>query len=362
MSENDKNKIVVLAAGGTGGHIFPAEALASELIEQGHKAILISDKRYKKHLLTPEKMEVRVISAASTGGGIAAKLKAVPMIFAGIRQAKIELKRIKPDVVVGFGGYPSFPTMFAANILKIKTVIHEQNCVMGKVNRFLCGKVTKIATSFREVKGISEKYYDKVVLTGNPVRPAIKALREIPYPDPDDGETIHILVTGGSQGASIFSEVVPQAVCNLPEELRHKIRIDQQCRHEDLDRVKKIYDEAGISADLATFFEDIPARISSSHLIIARAGASTVSEITVAGRPSILVPYKFATDDHQTVNAMALAKKEAAILISQDDFTQEELSKTLKSLLSNPEKLISMAKNSYSMGKTDAVEKLMDCL
>ena len=362
MPEDNKKKKVVLAAGGTGGHIFPAEALASELLSQGCEVILITDKRYKKHILTPDEMEVRVIAAASPSGGIFSKVKAVPVILSGIRQAKSELKKIKPDVVVGFGGYPSFPTMYAATKLKIKTVIHEQNCMMGKVNKVLCKSVSIIATSFREVKGISEKYHNKVVLTGNPVRPAIKALRDIPYPDPDDGEVVQLLVIGGSQGATIFSEVIPDAVCKLSEEIKSKIRIDQQCREKDIEGVKKVYNEQGISANLTTFFEDIPTKIASAHIIIARAGASTVSEITVAGRPSILIPYKFAADDHQTVNAMALEKKEATMLIKQDDFNSEELAKVLKSLLSNPEKLITMARNSYSLGNTDAVKKLMNCL
>jgi UDP-N-acetylglucosamine--N-acetylmuramyl-(pentapeptide) pyrophosphoryl-undecaprenol N-acetylglucosamine transferase len=362
MSDTEKKMTVVLAAGGTGGHIFPAEALAAELIARGNKVTLISDKRYKKHALTPEEMNVVVVSAASSAGGAVDKVKALYEIFRGIKQAKAELKKIKPDVVVGFGGYPSFPTMIAASKLKIKTVIHEQNCVMGKVNKFLSSRVNTIATSFREVKGVNESHFNKVVMTGNPVRPAIKALRDIPYPDPDDGDTFQILVTGGSQGASIFSKVVPDAISLLPDEIKSSIRIDQQCREEDIDYVKRVYEENGVSANLATFFEDIPAKIASAHLIIARAGASTVTEITVAGRPSILVPYKFATDDHQTVNASALTSKDAAIMISQDEFKVEELRKILKSLLTNPEKLINMAKNSYSLGKTDAVEKLIRCL
>jgi len=362
MSESEKKITVVLASGGTGGHIFPAEALAAELISKGNKAILISDVRYKKHSLTPDEMDVRIVNSSSTGGGLVGKVKAALTITSGIRQAMKELKSINPDVVVGFGGYPSFPTMFAAVLLKIKTVVHEQNCVMGRVNKFLSSRVDKIATSFREVKGIKKKYHDKITLTGNPVRPAIKALREFPYPDLEESDNIQILVIGGSQGASIFSKVVPDAICMLPDEFKKLIRVDQQCRKEDLQNVKDIYKENDINADLATFFEDIPSRIASSNLIIARAGASTVSEITVAGRPSILIPYKHAMDDHQTVNAKALEKRNAAVLISEDDFVPEKLSKVIKSFIDNPENLVIMAKNSHSLGKVDAVEKLTDCL
>jgi UDP-N-acetylglucosamine--N-acetylmuramyl-(pentapeptide) pyrophosphoryl-undecaprenol N-acetylglucosamine transferase len=353
-----KRLTVVLASGGTGGHIFPAEALAAELIKQNHKVILLSDKRYQKHHSTPEALEVININSASLGGGIVNKLRSVIHICLGIIQAKKILKKLKPDVVVGFGGYPSFPTMIAATSLKLRTVIHEQNSVLGRVNRMLSGNVSVIATSFSEVHGIRPADEKKVILVGIPVRPAIVAIKDFPYPGIDPEGHLQLLVTGGSQGASVFSEVVPQAILLLPEEIRKRIRIDQQCRKDDIENVRKIYDEAGINAYLVTFFEDMPSRFASAHLVIARSGASTIAELTVSGRPSILVPYMFAMDDHQTANALAVEKHGAAIVVGQKVLTPEILAAHIKGFIENPDSLKQMAINAFDIGNADAVERL----
>jgi len=363
MKLDKKNLKVVLAAGGTGGHIFPAESLAEELSKRSHKAILITDARREQYNFADKNnVDVHVIYAKSTVGGLAGKLKAVAGIFIGTVQSLKLLKQIKPDVVVGFGGYPSLPTMLAAFMLNIKTVIHEQNALAGRVNRHLAKRADKVATSFEKVSRISQNNMKKIVLTGNPVRPYIKAVRELSYPELKEGEHLHILVTGGSQGAAIFSEVIPAALISLPDEVKKRIRIDQQCRKEDMDKVSKIYEDAGINADLATFFTDISTRLANAHLVICRAGASTIAEITVAGRAAILVPYLYATDDHQSFNARALADKGAAFLVPQGLFKASLVAEYIKDFLRNPDALVKTAVNAFELGIVDADKRLADLI
>jgi UDP-N-acetylglucosamine--N-acetylmuramyl-(pentapeptide) pyrophosphoryl-undecaprenol N-acetylglucosamine transferase len=360
MASDNKLKIV-LASGGTGGHIFPAEALAEELYKRGHKAILITDARREKYSFSNKnKVDVHVIYTKSASGGILKKCKAIIGIFIGTWQSLKLLKKIKPDVVVGFGGYPSLPTMLAAFILNIKTVIHEQNAIAGRVNRHLATFADRVATSFESVGRISQRDVKKIILTGNPVRPYIKAVRELAYPELQNREHLHILVTGGSQGAKIFSEVIPAAIISLPDDVKKRIRIDQQCRAEDIKTVSKIYEEAGINADLATFFTDISTRLANAHLVICRSGASTIAEITVAGRAAILVPYLHATDDHQTANAHAIADKGAAFLVTQGLFRADLVAEYIKDFLKNPETLVNTALNAFELGIIDADKKLAD--
>lgn len=351
---------VVLAAGGTGGHIFPAESLAELLLQKGHDVILVTDKRYKRRESTPEAMQIKTISSASTGGGIVRKAFAVIAIIMGILQSRKILKSVKPEYAVGFGGYPSFPLMIAAISLGLKTILHEQNAVMGRVNRIIAPHATKIATSFPEVSHIKEADRKKITFTGNPVRPAIKALHGLPYPEMNENESLHILLLGGSQGATIFSDVVPEALASLPKDLQSRIRLDQQCRPEDIERVKAIYKDTSVNADLASFFEDVPSRMASAHLIIARAGASTMAEIAVAGKPAILVPYKHAMDDHQTANAKSLENIGAAIVIAQDEFKPEILVEHLNKFINNSEVLKTMAESASKFGEVDAAENLLE--
>lgn len=358
----EKKKItVVLAAGGTGGHIFPAESLAEELIFRGHKAILITDARREQYTFASKNnIDVHVIYARSPVGGIVGKIKAIASIFVGTAQSFILLRKIKPNVVVGFGGYPSLPTMLAAFILNIRTVIHEQNSVLGRVNRRLAHFADKVATSFDKVSHIAARDIKKIILTGNPVRPHIKAVRGLSYPELKKDEPLHILITGGSQGASIFSEVIPAAIICLPDEIKKRIRIDQQCRSEDIERVRIIYKNANINAELATFFSDIQIRLASAHLVICRSGASTIAEITVAGRPAILVPYLHATDDHQTSNARAIADKGAAFIIPQGLLKPDLIAEYIKDFLQKPDVLIKTAVNAFGLGIIDADKRLAD--
>lgn len=351
-------KHIILASGGTGGHIFPAESLAKSLLDDGYKVTLITDARYKKRKTTPADMGVVVISSASTAGGFFKKITAVFSIIAGVFQAKKTIKQIGAKKIVGFGGYPSFPVMLAAIFLKKEIIIHEQNAVMGKVNRIIAPKAKKIATSFEYVERIEKSDREKITVTGNPVRNEIKALHGVPYNGFEQGGTFNILVTGGSQGAKIFSDIIPSAIENLSNEQKKIIRIDQQCRPEDVGRVKEFYSQHNINACVQAFFEDIPAKLAACHLIISRSGASTMAEVMVAGRPSVLVPYMHASDDHQSVNARLLEKSGGAIVIKQQLCTTEIVASTIESFINNPESLKRIAINAFSMAHVNATENL----
>jgi len=262
--------------------------------------------------------------------------------------------------VVGFGGYPSFPSVFAACGLGIPTVIHEQNCVLGRANRLLAPRVNCIATSFPATLMLSDKDAGKVRLTGNPVRASVRALAHIPYPSLSQDGKMHILVTGGSQGASIFSQILPAAIATLPAALRTRIRIDQQCRAADLEVTKAAYAQLGINADIAAFFVDLPARLAASHLVIARSGASTVSELAVAGRPAILVPLPTAMDNHQYFNANAFEDVGGGWVMTQDGFTAASLSARLEAFLTAPDTLTRAAENAKKLGSPDAAQRLAE--
>jgi UDP-N-acetylglucosamine--N-acetylmuramyl-(pentapeptide) pyrophosphoryl-undecaprenol N-acetylglucosamine transferase len=262
--------------------------------------------------------------------------------------------------MVGFGGYASVPGMVAAVLAGIPTAIHEQNAVLGRANRLLASRVKRIATSFAEVSHVEAKLAAKLVHTGMPVRAAIAALRDQAYPALNADSPIHLLVLGGSQGARVLSEVVPAALAALPEALRARIRVAQQCRPEDLESVKRAYDGTGITATLDSFFADVPERLAAAHLVIGRAGASTVAELTALGRPAILVPYPFAIDDHQTANAHAVEDNGGAWLMQQDSFTAEALTARLDSLFRQPEILTRTAECAARAGRADAAGRLAD--
>ncbi len=356
-----ENRIIVLASGGTGGHIFPAEALAEELKERGWQPVLITDLRHDQYAGKAKKpYEAHIIRAGTLRGGVLRRIAGVLNIAIGCFQARTLLKKLKPAAVVGFGGYPSFPTMMAATWMGFRTAIHEQNSRFGKVNALLAPRVNAVATSFPEVAGADEKIKTKVTLTGNPVRPAVRTLRALPYSELNEDGTLHILIIGGSQGASVFAEVMPEAIALLPQSLRARLRIDQQCRPDDVKIVRKAYDALGINADIATFFRDLPVRLASAHLVITRAGASTVAELAVAGRPSILVPYPHATDDHQRGNATALEDAGGGWVMPQDAFTPTALSARLEAFLSLPSTLSEAAEKARSIGRPDAAKLLAD--
>ncbi len=350
---------IVLAAGGTGGHVFPAQALASELLRRGRPVVLVTDRRGAGYEKSFPGVDIQRIPAATFAGrGTFGKARSLLEIGAGYVAARGVLHRLSPGAVVGFGGYPSLPTMLAATRIGLVTVLHEQNAHLGRVNRFLAPRVTAIATSFPDVAGMRPQDRIKTTLTGNPVREAIAAVRDVPYTPPNGDGAVRLLVLGGSQGATVFSDVVPEALAGLAENVRRRLRVTQQCRAEDIERVREIYGKAAIAADLAAFIEDVPALLGAAHLVISRAGASTVSELAVAGRPAILVPYPHATDDHQTANARALAGAGGGWLMPQAKFTPAACRQSLEALLGDPHTLADMARGARSSGRPQAAAAL----
>jgi UDP-N-acetylglucosamine--N-acetylmuramyl-(pentapeptide) pyrophosphoryl-undecaprenol N-acetylglucosamine transferase len=346
----------VLAAGGTGGHMFPAEALARELLERGRDVALVTDRRGQAFGDRMPGVALHRIRAGRFDAGLVPKLVGVAELALGAIAARGLLRRLAPAAVVGFGGYPSVPTMLAAAALGLPTVLHEQNAILGRANRLLAPRVHRIATSFAEVGSVRSADRGRVVFTGNPVRPAVTAA---PYRPPAEGP-IHLLVLGGSQGARIFSEIVPAALALLPAALKERVAVAQQARPEDLEAARQAYESGGVAAEVARFFDDVPARLARAHLVVARSGASTVAELTVVGRPAILVPYPHAADDHQTANARALAEAGAAWLMPQPELTAAALSSRIAALLRAPTALVAAARAAASLGRPDAAAHLAD--
>jgi UDP-N-acetylglucosamine--N-acetylmuramyl-(pentapeptide) pyrophosphoryl-undecaprenol N-acetylglucosamine transferase len=351
---------VTLAAGGTGGHMVPAHALAAELKARGHGVMLITDDRGAKIPGLFQDVPTHILPAGRLGGGPIGMLKAVRSVLAGRRQAKALYKEFTPDAVVGFGGYPAFPALLAASSLKIPTILHEQNAVLGRVNRWVAGDAAAIATAYPEVERLKRAYRGKVELVGNPVRESVARLGTMPFPEFDETAPLKILVTGGSQGATILGQVVPDALGQLPPKLRHRLQVVQQCRADDIEEVRLRYAALNIPAELLTYIEDMPDRLAEAHLVIARAGASTIAELTAAGRPAILVPLPIATDDHQTVNAREMAKAGGARMIPQDEFTSEALSAQIAAIAGDAQALANAAERALSVGRPHATSDLAD--
>jgi UDP-N-acetylglucosamine--N-acetylmuramyl-(pentapeptide) pyrophosphoryl-undecaprenol N-acetylglucosamine transferase len=350
--------LVVLAAGGTGGHMFPSEALAKALIARGIRVALLTDERGRAFGEALAGIDVHRIRSSRLPRYALDRVRAVLEMGLGALEARKLLKGLSPSVVVGFGGYPSIPTVFAASLAKIPIVLHEQNALLGRANRRLASRAQAIATSFAKVKYMPDAAH--TVLTGNPVRPGILAVRDIPYAEPTTTGPFQILITGGSQGARIFSEIVPTALALLPPELKARLKIVQQCRPEDIEAVTAEYQTAGIDAELSTFFNDVPARLSACHLAITRSGASTVAELGVAGRPGILVPYPFAMDDHQTTNAEAYAQSGGAWVIGQRILTSKLLAERIAGLAAHPDSLSRAAAAAKQEGRPAAADSFAD--
>lgn len=355
------NPFIVLSTGGTGGHIFPAQALAAELMQRGYRMALITDRRGDAYSGPLNKLNRYAIQAAGISGrGFVAKIGALGRLATGYFQARKLLRELAPDVVVGFGGYATVPTLLAASHLGIKTAIHEQNAVLGRANRVLAPRATRVATAFKTTAFLRNADRAKSVWTGNPVRPEIVAVRDAPLPALGPDTPIELLIIGGSQGASIFSQVVPAALAALPDDLRNRIKVTQQCRSEDLDAVQRACATAAIEAELSPFFDDIPHRIASAHMLICRAGASTMAELTTAGRPAILVPYPHAIDDHQTANAARLCDAGGAWMLPDKDFKPMLLTGRLTSLFSMDTTIPMAARCAAQIGMPEATERLAD--
>jgi UDP-N-acetylglucosamine--N-acetylmuramyl-(pentapeptide) pyrophosphoryl-undecaprenol N-acetylglucosamine transferase len=360
MSRAQPSK-VVLAAGGTGGHMFPAEALAGELLARSCEVVLVTDRRGAGFGPDLGQVEIQRISAGGVASGNPVKrLKGLLSLAIGFVQARGLLKRLEADAVVGFGGYPSVPTALAGALAGLRVVLHEQNAVLGRANRLLASRAQAIATCFAEVEGLDPAGRAKATVTGNPVRPAIVAAGRRPYVLPRADGTLRLLVTGGSQGAKTFNALVPEAIRRLPEDRRHRLEVTQQVRGDALAEVAAAYETCGVTAHLAGFLDDIPERLAAAHLAICRAGASTVAELAAAGRPAILVPYPFATDDHQTANAQALVEAGGAWLIPERALNAEILAERLDCLFTNPAVLSRAAQCASALGHPHAASRLAD--
>ena len=351
---------VVIAAGGTGGHIFPAEALAAELIARGWRIVLMTDSR-SAGLQSPVfggKEQYVIRGAGLAGRGIPRAGAAMVSLFAGTVQARQILGVVKAAAVVGFGGYPSVAPVLATRLLSHRpaVILHEQNAVLGRANRFLAKRADRLALSFAATTRVPPGTSTSV--TGNPVRRAIASLDQAGYAAV--GEKVRVLVLGGSLGARVFSDVVPEALTQLPEWLRARVVVTQQCRTEDLQHVRSTYGGAGMNAELSAFFPDVAARLVAAHLVIARAGASTVAELAVVGRPAVLVPLPGAIDDHQSANARALADAGGAWVMPQPTFTPDALSARLVELFTTPAALARAAVGARGVAQPHAAARLAD--
>ncbi len=350
----------VLAAGGTGGHLLPAFALATELDRRGHHVALVTDERGAKIPGKPAFLPAHVLPAGRLGKNPIALAKGLAAIWRGRAMALRLFESFQPSCVVGFGGYPALPALLAARSARIPTVIHEQNAVLGRVNRLLAKRVDAIATAYMEVERLDPKLWGKVHRVGNPVRAEVLALRGEPFPPFSEDSLFRVLVTGGSQGASVLSEVVPDGLAMLPPALRHRLQVTQQCRPEDIEAVRARYAGHEIPAELGTYFEDMASRLAETHLFIGRSGASTIAELTAVGRPAILVPLPIATDDHQAVNAREMVKAGGARAIRQSGFTPKELAKQIQTMALNPTSLANAAHAAWNCGLPNAVSDLAD--
>lgn len=355
-------KRFILAAGGTAGHLFPAEALARELLSRGATVELMTDKRgagFGKSL--PGVAVHHLAGTAVLGRGLIGKAKAGINLLAGTWQARRLLRKLKPNAVIGFGGYASVPAVMAAQCLKMPSAIHEQNAVMGRANRLLAKRAKIIALSFPKTVALPQGSDSRSRLTGNPVRPAVAAIGERPYRAPVAGETISLLIFGGSQGAKVFNQLVPAAIQALPAELRLRLKVVQQVRgREDEEAVASAYRQAGVPATLAPFFADLPERLAEASLVICRSGASSVMELARAGRPALLVPYPFAADDHQRANAKALAATGGAWVLPQEELTVEWLTQFLAERLTDEKGLAAAALAARTISQDDAARRLAD--
>jgi UDP-N-acetylglucosamine--N-acetylmuramyl-(pentapeptide) pyrophosphoryl-undecaprenol N-acetylglucosamine transferase len=351
---------IVLSAGGTGGHLFPAQALAAELTRRGRKIVVMTDARGTQYPTYFPGAAIEIVPAAAFSDRSKLRLMTAPFeILAGIVVALGKLRRAKPAAVVGFGGYPSLPVMVAACLARLPTLIVAPDAVLGRANRLVANYVRAIAGGL-PLKRFLPKDMSKVVYTGNPVRPEVVALNGAPYDTPTATGPLRLLVFGGSQGARALSEIVPAAIASLPTALKTRLDIVQQCRPEDIEAVRTVYAGAGVKAELASFFSDLPSRMANAQLVIGRSGAGTVAELMVIGRPAILVPLPHALDDNQTPNADVLAEAGAGWRVAQSELTPKKLADMLQSAFASPDDLARRAAAAHALAKPDAARRLAD--
>lgn len=361
MAAGGAPPLVLLAAGGTGGHLFPAEALAVALQARGVIVDLATDERATRYGTTfPARTTHLIPSATFRGRDPVSMAKTMTTLGLGTLKAWSVLGRLRPAAVVGFGGYPTVPPMLAASLRGIPTVLHEQNGVMGRANRFLARRVTAIATGFPGLAAGDAALAAKMQHTGNPVRPTVIAAAATPYPSLSADAPIQLLVFGGSQGARVMADIVPSAMEYLDAATRARLLITQQARDEDADRVRETYARFGVQADVAPFFTDLPVRMAAAHLVVSRSGASTVAELAAIGRPAIMVPLPHALDQDQLANAAVLAQAGGGMVIKQTDFTPARLAQEIAALAAAPSRLSTMAAAAYAIGIRDAADRLAD--
>jgi UDP-N-acetylglucosamine--N-acetylmuramyl-(pentapeptide) pyrophosphoryl-undecaprenol N-acetylglucosamine transferase len=361
MADGEIRPLVLLAAGGTGGHLFPAQALAEVLAQRGIAVDLATDQRAERYGTKFPARRIHVVASETVRGRDPLSIARTAVTLGiGTLQALRLIGNVRPAAVVGFGGYPTVPPVLAASMRKTPALIHEQNAVMGRANRLLAGRVAVIATSFAGVLDQSATLNAKVTRTGNPVRAMVIAAAKTPYCAPDPTGPLRLVIFGGSQGARIMADIVPPAMTLLDEAVQRRLIIVQQAREEDVARVSDIYSRAGITAEVGPFFPDLPARIAASHLVIARSGASTIAELTAIGRPAILVPLPHALDQDQSANAGVLARAGGAIKLPQDEFIPERLAAEISAVAGAAQTLIAMAAAARSQGAADAAERLGD--
>jgi UDP-N-acetylglucosamine--N-acetylmuramyl-(pentapeptide) pyrophosphoryl-undecaprenol N-acetylglucosamine transferase len=357
----NNSPLILLAAGGTGGHLFPAEALGVELMKRGMRVRLVTDSRALRYsgLFTKDLIDV-VPSETVRGRSPWSLARTGAMLAAGTAVALNLMRKLKPAAVVGFGGYPTLPPLLAARLFGIPGIIHDSNAVLGRANRFLSSRVSAIATSLPGVLDQDPALAAKTTTTGTPMRPAILAAAAVNFVSPEPAGPFRLLVVGGSQGARVMSDIVPPAIERLEPALWSRLVLVQQVREEDMARVRAVYDRLKINAELAPFFTDLPARLAASHLIISRSGAGTVAELGAVGRPSILVPLPGSIDQDQFANAGVLAQAQGAIRIAQADFVPDRLAAEISALAAEPARLTAMAAGARTVGKLDAAERLAD--
>ena len=361
MTSSSTKPLVVIAAGGTGGHMFPAQAFADEMRARGWTIALVTDERGKKYATNfPADWRLEV-DAATFGSKMPHKLLASALkLRKGTAEARKNFEKTKPSLIAGFGGYPSYPSLSAARAMGLPIIIHEQNSVLGRVNRLFAKTAKFVACGFDRLDRLPPAAQDRKKVVGNPVRSPIKAVREKPYPELTDTGPINILVTGGSQGARLFGEVIPKAIASLPEAQRARLTVVQQAREEQLEAVRAAYRDAGVRAVVEAFFSDMQDRLAAAHLVIARSGAGTVTELAVAGRPAILIPLAIAMDDHQTANAEGMVTGAAADVVPEPKFTAEMLAPLLLERISNAGVLKARAKAAWQLGNPNAARDLAD--
>jgi UDP-N-acetylglucosamine--N-acetylmuramyl-(pentapeptide) pyrophosphoryl-undecaprenol N-acetylglucosamine transferase len=357
----DNAPLILLAAGGTGGHLFPAEALGVELIKRGFRVRLATDSRAVRYsgLFSPDMTDVVPSETVRGRNPVSLARTAIMLGYGGLVALKL-VRRLKPAAVVGFGGYPTLPPLMAAKLLGVPGIIHDANAVLGRANRFLSTRVNAIATSLPGVLDRDPSLAGKATTVGTPMRPAILAAAAENYASPEPDGALRLLVVGGSQGARVMSDIVPPAVEKLDPSLWGRLVLTQQVREEDTARVRAIYDRLKINAELAPFFSDLPARLASSHLVVSRSGAGTVAELAAIGRPSILVPLPGAIDQDQFANAGVLLQADGALRIPQAEFTPDRLAAEISAFAAEPARLTAMAANARKVGRLDAAERLAD--